>query len=590
MKKVITLILILALGSEFIMAQMLSTSYYEGEANTFQKGCNFATSHFPYIGRGYLEIKNNGSFSEWNNINVAKSGKYTIIIKYSNASGYDKQCALSVNGRFIKNIPFKTAYKNWAYYYNARVIVDLERGNNTIKLKANTVNGGPNIDNIAVSSNLISSPSDNLYNVKKFGAKGNGVNNETAAIQAAINACSGTNGTVILDSGTFMCGHIELKSNMTFWISEKAILKAIQDTSLYPASAQPNTNNISVADELGISFIYSNKANNLTITGGGTIDGNGNYSLWDGYKYDESVRPIPVYLTQGNNISFTNLDIIHGAMWTLITLECENVVIDGININSNLTENCDGIDICDSHNVTITNATIVCEDDAICPKSGNMIGVQNLICKNITVNSTLNNYLKFGTKSYGHFKNILVEDMVGNGGFTGISIESVDGADIENITIRRMKMNNVATPLYIIHGAGLRSVTDQLFIPLGEPAKIGSVSNINISDIECRNITSTVGSSILGTIRNGIAYRPTNISLTNFNVQSFKGGITAPPKHPPEYSGGYPEYDNSGNLPAWGYYVRHAANITFTNCTHTVKTFDVRPAIQFFDVKCVTDK
>ena len=558
----------------------LETQYYEGENYTKQLGGTIQTEHYPYIGSGYYDFGYNRSdYVEWGNISVSQAGSYTLLFKYANGSSANRECNLEVNNTVIKTIPF-TPTANWDTWWNGRVVVQLNSGTNTVKLTTNTVNGGPNIDNMAVSSGASPTPPGTQYNVRNYGAKGNGSTNDTAAIQAAINACNGTNGSVVLDNGTFMAGHIELKSNMTFWISDTATLKAIQNNNLYPASAEPNTNNVSVADELGISFVYSNRANNLTITGGGKIDGNNANSFWNGYIEDESVRPIPVYLTQGSNIKLTNLDIVHGAMWTVVPLECDNVTIDGINIDSNTTENCDGIDICDSHNVTISNSTIISQDDSICLKSGNSIGVQNLMVKNITINKVTDNQIKFGTKSYGYFKDIVMEDIAGTGtNLAGIAIESVDGADIDNLTFNRIKMNNVGTPIFILHGAGARN-----WIPVGEPSKYGSVSNINISNVECRGVTNTVGSSIMGTYRNGNTYRPTNITLTNINVQSFKGGLVSIPGVPTEYNGDYPEYDMWGDLPAWAYYIRHAQNINFINCTQNVSPSDARQAIVKNDV------
>ena len=88
----------------------------------------------------------------------------------------------------------------------------------------------------------------------------------------------------------------------------------------------------------------------------------------------------------------------------------------------------------------------------------------------------------------------------------------------------------------------------------------------------------------MGTYRNGNTYRPTNITLTNINVQSFKGGLVSIPGVPTEYNGDYPEYDMWGDLPAWAYYIRHAQNINFINCTQNVSPSDARQAIVKNDV------
>ena len=147
--------------------------------------------------------------------------------------------------------------------------------------------------------------------------------------------------------------------------------------------------------------------NNLTIAGGGTIDGNGDCPIWDHTK-DEILRPMALYVAYSNDVRVANVDIVNSAMWDFVILECNTVIVDGININtSTFGVNKDGIDICDSHDVTITNSTILCQDDAICPKSGSTRGVNNMTIKNVTVNGTTGNKIKFGTLTYGAFTNCL---------------------------------------------------------------------------------------------------------------------------------------------------------------------------------------
>ena len=564
---------------------VFTTAYYEGENFTGQSGCAASTANFPYIGTGYLDMGNNGSYAEWNNIYVSSAGKYTLIFKYANGSGANRQCELKVNGTVIKNMPFPTIYSgDWTQYWNARAVVDLNSGNNTIRLTVNTANGGPNIDNIGVSSNGLSSPPAPVFDVKNYGAKGDGLTNDRVAIQNAINACT-PGGSVVLDSGIFLSGQLILKSDMTLWISETATLKAVQDTSQYPDTL-PNSTNVNIwragtgpggGHELKTSFIYANKVNNLTITGGGKVDGNDNYTTWN--NANENGRPVPVYITQSTNVTLTNFDIQNGAMWDCVPLECDGVTIDGININSPNPRNRDGIDICDSHDVTISNCTITSGDDAICPKTGSAKGIDNLHVKNVAINYSYASGTKLGTLSYGSFTNSIFEDITVKSARVIVGIESVDGADVNNITYSRLKGDGTGTCLFIIHGAGIRNHK-----PTDAPVKYGSIRGITIQDVDCRNVSSQDGSSILGTIRDGVTYWVDGVTLKNITVTSFKGGATSVPGDPPEYSGQYPEYSMYGMLPAWGYYIRHASNVTITNCSQTVYPSDVRQAIVKVDV------
>jgi polygalacturonase len=596
MKKLLTILLIITLFTAVTalnVSAAFTTTYFEGENYTSQSGCVVGTENFHYIGTGYCDMGGNGSYVEWNNIYSATSGAKTLLIKYANGSGANRQCELKVNGAVVKNMLFPSKFNDWTYYWIGRVVVNLNAGNNTVRLTANTSNGGPNIDNIAISSDEgLCSPPGTQYNVKNYGAKGDGSTNDTAAIQAAINACAGTNGSVVLTGGTFMSGQIKLKSNMTLWIDNTAVLKGIQNNSLYPAITQHADNaNVWLSGVLGgggwelkEAFVYAEGANNLTIAGGGAIDGNGDCPIWDSSK-DETVRPMAVYIAYSSNVRLANLEIVNSAMWDCVLLECNTAIVDGININtSTYGVNKDGIDICDSHDVTITNSTILCQDDAICPKSGSTNGVDRLTVKNVTINGTTGNKIKFGTLTYGAFTNCLIQDIAINGGRGGglcaISLQGLDGADFSNITFDKIKMIGSRNAFFLLHSAGKRGHK-----PVGAPAKIGSMTGITFSNLDFRNIADNIGSCISGINTNGTVYRVENVTFNNVKVVPFKGGATYVPANPGEYTGNYPEYNVFGILPAWGYYIRHAKNITFTNCSQTVSPSDVRQAIVQFDVQ-----
>jgi|GEM_PF-1101985 len=568
-------------------AKAFGTSYYEGENYTAKSfDCTVGTSNFPYVGSGYMDMGGNGSYVEWNNIYSETAGNRTLLIKYANGSGTSRPCELKVNGVVVKKILFPSRFADWNYYWVARVTVNLNAGNNTVRLTANTASGGPNIDNVAASADQgICTPPGTQFNVKNYGAAGDGKTNDTQAIQAAIDACS-DGGSVILSGGTYMSGQIKLKSNMTLWIDTTAVLKGIQDNTLYPVITQ-HTDNANVwltgvpgggGWELKEAFVYAEGTTNVTIAGGGAIDGNGDCAIWDNTK-DETLRPMALYLAYSKNVRVANIDILNSALWDFVILECDTAIVDGININtSTYGVNKDGIDICDSRNVTITNSTILCEDDAICPKSGSERGINNMTIKNVTINGTTGNKIKFGTLTYGAFTNCLLQDIAingsGRGGLCGISLQGLDGADFTNITFDRINLATSANAFFLLHSAGKRGHR-----PIGAPAKTGSMSGITFSNLDFRNITDNIGSYIGGINSNGTVYKVRDVTFNNVKVSSFKGGATSIPATPGEYTGNYPEYNVFGRLPAWGYYIRYAENINFNNCSQTVSPADVRQAI-----------
>jgi polygalacturonase len=564
------------------------TNYYEAENSTARSGGDKQTTYYPYIGSGYFAFGGNGSYCEWNDIPVAQEGSYTLLIKYANGTAANKPCELHVNGSSVRNVLFAPT-DNWNTWWNARVVVKLNRGKNTIRLTANTEQGGPNIDNLAISNRGLEIPPAPIFNVRKYGATGNGTTNDTAAIQAAINDCQNSHGSVVLDGhGIFLAGTLHLKSNMTFWIAEGSTLKGSQADADYPPLHPRTTSNfvwnpdVRSTGSIGRALLHAEGQTNLTITGGGKIDGNDDKPSWIGDKaIDKKSRPSPVFIATTKKLTITNIDIVNGAMFTCVPLECEDVVIDGVNTRSVNITNRDGINVVDCHRVLITNCTIASEDDALCQKSGCSKGIAEYRAANITINRTSCGGIKYGTQSYGPFSNSSFTDIAMrglNGGrhavFCGIELESVDGGAVSNIRFERIKMSNMGSLAFILNGAGLWGRH-----PADQPSQKGrgEIRNILIKDVECKDVTTSIGSPIMGTIWKGNYHRVSDITFENVSVD-FRGGHKGVPPDPVEYTGKYPEFSNWGNLPAAGYFIRHATNIHFINCSTRVVDGDSRPA------------
>lgn len=554
------------------------TAYYEAENFSSQAGGNKASAeYFPYIGEGYLEMGGKGATVAWNNISVPKSGKYTLLFKYANNTNQKRPCGLKVNGAPIKNIPFGPFPKTWevywpaargytaenvgwAKYWNARVVVDLKAGDNTIELTATSAEGGPHIDNIGVSY-AMSEPPAPVIHVNDHGAVADGKTDNTQAIASAIAACP-PGGSVVFDEGVYMTGSIDLKGDMTLWVSEGAVIRAIQDPDKiknYPESAFAGRS-------FEKNFLFGDQVDNLTITGGGTIDGN---SL-KGYRvHPRPMRPVLLGFINSKNVTVTNLDLLYADSWLFIPQKSDNVFIDGINIR---TIHKDGIAPIDCHSVYITNSVISCGDDAIVPKSyDSSKGVDNLVVKNVTINYTRWKGFKYGASTKGDFSNSLFEDIAMVHTHSGLALYAMTGGNVTNIRFNRIKMNHVQTPFFI-----LRSAAGSVHTP--------GMRDIYISNFEVRNVFGQQGSSIQGSEKDGIVYPVKNIYLTNVDVKDFRGGLDEVPEMPQEFPGGYPETLVFDNFPAWGYFIRHAENIVFNNVTHDVSPEDAREAIVLEDV------
>ena len=575
MKPVVISLVLLCLPGCSWATESFSTAYFEAENFASQSGGNKAsTEYFPYIGEGYLEMGRQGAAVTWNNITVPKAGKYTLLFKYANNTDHNLPCDLKVNGTLIKNIPFGQFPKawiawpaaaseytedkvGWAKYWNARVIVDLKAGANTLELIATSAAGGPHIDNIGVST-AVSEPPAPVVNVKDCGAVGDGSTDNTESIAKAIAACP-AGGSVVFDEGVYMTGSVTLKANMTLWISENAVLRAIKEkvkNQTYPEGAFSG-------GYITRYFLFGNQVDNLTITGGGTIDGNTTERLPGNAN---TLRPTMLGWVNSQNVTVTNIDLINGDFWAFVPQKSDRVVIDGINL---FNLNKDGIAPLDCHDIVITNSVISAGDDELTPKSYSSKGIDNLVVKNVTINHCRWKGIKFGFSSIGDFTNCLFEDIAMVHVQAGITVLLIDGGSASNLTFNRINMNNVHTPITLLNGGGLRS----------KAPGITTMKDITISNLEARNVYDPMGSFITGTKVGDTIHKAENIYLTNVKVNSFKGGLTEVPGTPIEYDGRKADVRLFGNFPAWGYYIRHADNVVFENVTHSVSPADVREDI-----------
>jgi len=580
MKSAFVIALSLCLPVCSLAADTFSTAYYEAENFTSQTGGSTASSeYFPYVGEGYLQMGGQGAAVTWNNITVPEAGKYTLILKYANNTAHNLPCKLKVNGVLVKTVPFGPFKKTWAVpwpaateynpetvgwakYWNARVIVDLKAGANTLELIATSAAGGPHIDNIAVST-AVSEPPAPVVDVRDYGAVGDGKTDNTEAIAKAIAACP-AGGSVVFDAGVYMTGSILLKSNMTLWVSEDAVIRAIQDNDKIRSYREAAFAGSSFVK----NFLFGNRVENLTITGGGTIDGNS----VNGYLIsNKPLRPVLLGLLHAKNVKVTNLDLLFSHSWLFIPRESDHVIIDGINLHNSHK---DGIAPLDCHNITITNSIISAGDDALTPKSYSSKGIDNLVVKNLTINHCKWKGIKFGFSSIGDFTNCLFEDIAMVHVQAGITVLLIDGGNASNLTFDRINMNNVHTPITLLNGGGLRS----------KAPGITTMKDITISNLEARNVYDPMGSFITGTKVGDTVHKAENITLSNVKVNSFKGGLTEVPGTPIEYDGRKADVRVFGNFPAWGYYIRHADNVVFEDVTHSVSPEDARKDIVLEDV------
>jgi polygalacturonase len=422
-----------------------------------------------------------------------------------------------------------------------------------------------------------------VYDVHDFGAVGDGRSNDHDAIQKAIDSCRPGGGTVLLSNGTFLTGQLILNNNIIIRIDSTAKVLGIQsDNDVdYPRGIINTRFPNRMKDDCQRRLFYGDHVRNVTITGGGTICGQGDYAPWMHVAGlgTEKDRPSLLAFVSCTGITVSDIALLRPACWTQVYIESDSITIRNIKVETgSLTPNRDGIDIVDCHNVIIEDCDIRSEDDGICFKSGSEYGCRDIVvrrCYLDKINVTAGNCFKLGTDGLGSFTNFEVSDLTLVNAIqnSAIAIESVDGAIIDNLHFSDCHISNCGQAVFIVLGNRCRTVP-------GRPVRIGSVSNISFKNIEGKGFTRQYPSVITGISGHNIQ----NVTFENCTLQ-LMGGIKTTDQKVPEYDASYPEGSKYGETNAFAFYIRHADKVTFVNCKISSAEPDARDWKSTDDVK-----
>ncbi len=442
-------------------------------------------------------------------------------------------------------------------------------------------------------------------NVRAFGATGDGKTIDTPAINRAIEAAASSGGgTVVVPAGVYACYSIHLKSNVSLYLDQGATILAAS----VPLEGT-TTGGYDPAEPQGAwepyqdyghnhwhnSLIWGEGLTNISILGPGLIWGKG---LSRGHTEDKDLPDTnapgvgnkSIALKHCTNVILRDFSILQGGWFGILATGVDNLTIDNLKIDTNR----DGMDIDSCRNVRVTNCTVNSPwDDGICPKSSFALGyprpTENLTIANCYVTGAyelgslldgtwkLNSLsyrtgrIKCGTESNGGFKGITITNCVFDR-CRGLALETVDGAICEDITISNIAMRGVGgAPFFFRLGMRMRGPKD---------AQPGVLRRVLIT-----NVVSS-GVSLLPSILAGVSGHPIeDIKMNDLYLEQVGGASAAMAAiNPPEKENAYPEPTMFGDLPASGFFIRHARNIEMSNIEIVTQSPDARPTFWLEDV------
>jgi polygalacturonase len=424
------------------------------------------------------------------------------------------------------------------------------------------------------------------YNIVNSGAIGDGKTDNTSSIQKAIDSCAVTGGQVYVPKGVFLTGTIILKSNVTLHVAAGATLLGQQEAKFYPF--QNSGIPFYGEDWAKQALIYCKNQTNVGIEGKGTIDGQGAAFQTSTLKKPDRYknRPYLLWFAGCENVSVTGVQLRNSAFWMQHYLGCKRVRIDGISVWNHSNKNNDLMDIDGCSFVTISNVIGDADDDGITIKSTSPLVSEYITITNCILSSHCN-AIKFGTESVGGFRNITISNCVIKpsaqlttiygkpAGISGLSMEIVDGGIMENITIDNLAIDGAEVPIFVRLGNRARKHVASAPTP-----GLGVLRNISIANV----VATRAG--ITGCSISGISKAPVeNVTLSNITMELEGGGKAADASRTiEELEDLYPEASMFGQLPAAGFYIRHAKGIKLSDIQLHYKTPEQRPAFFVSDV------
>lgn len=430
--------------------------------------------------------------------------------------------------------------------------------------------------------------------VKDFGAINNGVQLTTKELQNAIDNCSKKGpARLFFPAGMYLTGSLILKSGVHIELDKGAKIMGSTDPKDYIVIQPAYKNNTDL--QVDKSLFYAEKVDGISITGKGIIDFQGTAATYLGTGNNDKRRPYGIRIVSSKNIYLSDVMLWNSPQWMQHYLDCENVMIENMNVFNHAHQNNDGIDIDGCRNVYVRNSRFDSDDDAICLKSNGTSSCENVLIENCIAASHCNS-LKLGTETTGGFKNIMyrnckvVQSVTGHHKVNGtettrtaITLIITDGGKMENVWFDSIEASDCVTPIFVTLGNRSRKHTDSAPKP-----GIGNIQNILLSNIKATG-AGPMASSVTGLNKENVVK---NVALKNIQIELTNQGTEADrnidmAKLLSNKKAGYPSPDTFGNMSSYGFNFKYINGLKIENLKFDLKCKDPREAVVIEDCENV---
>lgn len=418
-----------------------------------------------------------------------------------------------------------------------------------------------------------------VFDIREFGAAAKADVVNTSSIQKAIDACAGAGGGVVLVAeGLFATGTLYLKDNVTLHVAEGAALLGSTDVKDYATDTHKNI--YANESHMDRCLIFAKNASHIAIEGKGMIDGQGTQGH---FHTDGSPRPMMIRFLECKHLRMRDITLVNPAAWTSAWLYCEDIVIEGVRIESRVNWNGDGLDFDGCRNVRVTGCSFDTSDDSICLQASRV----DHPCSDITISDCIMVSqwagIRIGMSSLGDFENVAVTNCIFRDiSDAGLKIQMCEGGSMKNMVFSNLVMQKVPRPVFMTFNRFRLGVDTPLETP---PMKFMGhmqfnnicVDNSELVGVPCGFVLSGVpGNYIEDVVFNNISLR-------------LPGGGTADEAavtELPTFVDQRPEFSVLGsNIPFAGFFARHVRRLILSEIRIETAREDARPAVFCSDVE-----